>query len=148
MSILLGVIVLFAVLCGVVAVVHDQDLAAVDEREGVEELVQPLHAVPQLAVGCGGVREEPVDPLPAKPDLPAPGLKQPLDGLEEGGLAGPVGADDGHQLPPAGGEAHPEEDLEPVVAGLQIHDPQGCLLVGHSSSSGPLGPLSPPRGTP
>src|SRR3990172_9124410 len=88
------------------------------------------------AVGAGGhaVADQPVgrgagEPGAVEQDVPPANVALAVDGPEHRRLAGPVRADDGHDLPVARLERHAAEDLRPPVARPQLPhlDPHQAL---------------------
>jgi hypothetical protein len=66
------------------------------------------------------VRRQPADIAPAEPDRAGARANAARDGHERGGLAGPVGADQGHDLALGHRDADAVQRLDVAVAGAQI----------------------------
>src|SRR3972149_6449861 len=70
----------------------------------------------------GGGREEPVDRPAVQGDRPSSRTQHPGDRPEGGGLAGPVGADQRHDLPVADLEGNAPKGLDIAVENVEILD--------------------------
>src|SRR5678815_1011194 len=66
------------------------------------------------------IRDRRADVAPAEPDRPGARAHASRDGHERGGLAGPVGADEGHDLALAHRQADAVQRLDVAVADAQI----------------------------
>ena len=70
------------------------------------------------------VSGQPEDPLALEKDLPAPGRQKTGDRVEQGGLAGPVSPEEGHDLPVFHGERNPFQGCNLPVKGVDVFNLQ------------------------
>jgi hypothetical protein len=68
------------------------------------------------------VRLHPRDVLPLEPDVTGAGLDETGDQIHQAGLAGPVGADDAHDLALVEIEADPIDRFDPTEGLVQVLD--------------------------
>jgi hypothetical protein len=97
---------------------HPQDQVLADGQTG--EDVPVLRHVAEASAG-DRVRGEPGQLLPLEPDRAA-GRDVAHDGLDGGGAADPVAAEEAHDLPPADVEGDAVQDVALAVEGVEVPD--------------------------